>query len=118
VRITIESDWRLPEDVPGRRSNERDGGSATRFRWSARDERSTRHFLDHYGLSPFFSGTVTTLTARHTKPYPDPIFFAAERMGVPPGARLMIGDTTVDSRAGVAADAHTVGVLCGFGEER
>ena len=29
----------------------------------------------------------------------------------------MIGDTTVDMRAGKAAGAQTVGVLCGFGEE-
>ena len=29
----------------------------------------------------------------------------------------MIGDTTVDIRAGKAAGAQTVGVLCGFGEE-
>ena len=38
-------------------------------------------------------------------------------MGVPPSACLMIGDTTVDMRAGVAAGAQTLGVLCGFGEE-
>jgi phosphoglycolate phosphatase-like HAD superfamily hydrolase len=30
----------------------------------------------------------------------------------------MIGDTTVDIRAGKAARAQTIGVLCGFGEER
>ena len=30
----------------------------------------------------------------------------------------MIGDTTVDIRAGRAAGAQTVGVLCGFGSER
>ncbi|MBK7338591.1 MAG: HAD family hydrolase [Saprospirales bacterium] len=29
----------------------------------------------------------------------------------------MIGDTTADIRAGKAAGAQTVGVLCGFGEE-
>jgi phosphoglycolate phosphatase len=29
----------------------------------------------------------------------------------------MVGDTTVDIRAGRAAGAQTVGVLCGFGEE-
>jgi phosphoglycolate phosphatase len=28
----------------------------------------------------------------------------------------MIGDTTVDIRAGKSAGAQTVGVLCGFGE--
>jgi len=30
----------------------------------------------------------------------------------------MVGDTTVDIRAGKAAGAQTVGVLCGFGTER
>ena len=29
----------------------------------------------------------------------------------------MIGDTTVDIRAGISAGAQAVGVLCGFGEE-
>ena len=29
----------------------------------------------------------------------------------------MVGDTSVDIRAGKAAGAQTVGVLCGFGEE-
>ncbi len=29
----------------------------------------------------------------------------------------MVGDTVVDIRAGKAAGAQTVGVLCGFGEE-
>jgi len=30
----------------------------------------------------------------------------------------MIGDTTVDIHAGKSAGAQTVGVLCGFGEEK
>jgi phosphoglycolate phosphatase-like HAD superfamily hydrolase len=30
----------------------------------------------------------------------------------------MVGDTTVDIRAGKTAGAQTVGVLCGFGEEK
>jgi phosphoglycolate phosphatase-like HAD superfamily hydrolase len=38
-------------------------------------------------------------------------------MGVDPGACLMIGDTSFDIRAGRAAGAQTVGVLCGFGQE-
>ena len=54
---------------------------------------------------------------KHTKPFPDPIFWAAEQMGVPAANCLMIGDTTVDIRAGRSAGAQTVGVLCGFGEE-
>jgi phosphoglycolate phosphatase len=38
-------------------------------------------------------------------------------MGVQPAECLMIGDTTVDIRAGKSAGAQTIGVLCGFGEE-
>jgi phosphoglycolate phosphatase-like HAD superfamily hydrolase len=84
---------------------------------SARDDKSTRAFLDQFELTGYFQEIVTAVTAEHTKPYPDPILFAAERMGMDPKHCLMIGDTTVDIRAGVAAGAQTVGVLCGFGEQ-
>jgi HAD superfamily hydrolase (TIGR01509 family) len=84
---------------------------------SARDERGTRVFLERFNLTRYFDVIVTALTAEHTKPYPDPILFAAQKMGVAPETCLMIGDTTVDMRAGKSAGAQTVGVLCGFGEE-
>ncbi|MCI0521646.1 MAG: HAD family hydrolase [Chloroflexi bacterium] len=84
---------------------------------SARGERTTRLFLEQFNLQPFFRCVVTAQTAAHTKPFPDPILYAAAQMGVPPEACLMIGDTTVDLRAGKAAGAQTAGVLCGFGEE-
>lgn len=84
---------------------------------SARDEKSTLRFLEQFDLLPFFDVIVTALTVKHTKPYPDPIYYAAQAMGVEPSACLMIGDTLVDIRAGKAAGAQTVGVLCGFGEE-
>ncbi|MEJ5225667.1 MAG: HAD family hydrolase [Anaerolineales bacterium] len=83
---------------------------------SARDDKSTRAFLDQFGLTGYFDVIVTAVTAEHTKPYPDPIYYAAQKMGVQPQNCLMIGDTTVDIRAGRAAGAQTVGVLCGFGE--
>jgi N-acetyl-D-muramate 6-phosphate phosphatase len=84
---------------------------------STREAGSTRLFLDQFGLTPFFKVIVTGQTARHTKPYPDPILYAADAMNVPPESCLMVGDTTVDIRAGKAAGAQAVGVLCGFGEE-
>jgi phosphoglycolate phosphatase-like HAD superfamily hydrolase len=84
---------------------------------SARDEASTREFLRHTGIDKYFTCVAGALTVKHTKPYPDPIYWAAQQMGVPSGNCLMIGDTTVDIRAGKAAGAQTVGVLCGFGEE-
>jgi HAD superfamily hydrolase (TIGR01549 family) len=84
---------------------------------SARDERVTMRFLEQFDLLKYFDVVVTGLSARHTKPYPDPILLAAQKMGVKPEECLMIGDTTVDMRAGKSAGAQTVGVLCGFGEE-
>jgi len=84
---------------------------------SARGARTTQMFLEQFDLQPFFQCIATAQTCRHTKPFPDPILWAADRMGVPAEACLMIGDTTVDILAGKASGAQTVGVLCGFGEE-
>jgi len=84
---------------------------------SARDEKGTMRFLEQFDLVKYFDHVITGQSAEHTKPYPDPILLAAERMGVKPDECLMIGDTTVDMRAGKAAGTQTVGVLCGFGEE-
>jgi HAD superfamily hydrolase (TIGR01509 family) len=84
---------------------------------SARDEDSTMDFLQEFDLVKYFDLVISALSAKHTKPYPDPILLAAQKMGVAPEACLMIGDTTVDTRAGKAAGAQTVSVLCGFGEE-
>jgi len=84
---------------------------------SARDEGTTLAFLEYFDLVPLFDVIVTAHTCRYTKPYPDPVLLAAETLGVQPSECLMIGDTSMDIRAGKAAGAQTVGVLCGFGRE-
>ena len=85
---------------------------------SARDEISTRRFLDQFDLTRFFVEVVTSQTCEYTKPFPHPVRHAAQRMGLPPQDCLMIGDTTVDVLAGKSAGAQTVGLLCGFGTEK
>ncbi len=84
---------------------------------SARDQRGTLAFLNQFGLTDFFMAVAHSQTCSHTKPFPDPIQWAAKEMGVAPQDCLMIGDTSVDIRAGRAAGAQTVGVLSGFGYE-
>lgn len=84
---------------------------------SARDEKGTMAFLERFDLAKYFDAIVTGLSAKYTKPYPDPVLLAAKKMGIPPENCVMIGDTTVDMRAGKSAGTQTVGVLCGFGEE-
>jgi phosphoglycolate phosphatase-like HAD superfamily hydrolase len=85
---------------------------------SARSERGTMAFLNHSEFTGLFQCIATGQTAPRTKPRPDPIFWAAEQMGISPENCLMIGDTTVDILAGRAAGAQTVGVLSGFGLEK
>lgn len=85
---------------------------------SARDEMTTNLFLDQFNITQLFKSVVTSQSCRYTKPFPDPVIKAATDMGLHPQQCLMIGDTTVDIRAGKAAGAQTVGVLCGFGTER
>ena len=75
-------------------------------------------FLEHYGVRELFTAVIGSQTTRRMKPHPEPLFYGAEKMGVDPAQCLMIGDTTIDVRTGVAAGAQTVGVLCGFGTER
>ena len=84
---------------------------------SARDTLSTMEFLNQFDLAPYFKCIATDQTCEHTKPFADPILWAAREMDVAPEACLMVGDTTVDMRAGKAAGAQIVGVLCGFGEQ-
>lgn len=83
---------------------------------SARGGRSTQIFLEQFNLASLFKCVATAHTCEHTKPYPDPIHWAATQMGVTASQCLMIGDTTVDILAAREAGAQSVGVLCGFGE--
>jgi len=85
---------------------------------SARNRIGTEAFLQQFELSNLFSAIATSQTCRHTKPYPDPVLWAAVQMGVAPENCLMVGDTVVDIKAGRAAGAQTAGVLCGFGTRR
>lgn len=85
---------------------------------SARDKRTTIHFLKYFELLDYFEIIVTAQTCQYTKPFPDPVIYAAQKLGLPADQCLMIGDTAVDIRAGLSAGAQTVGVLCGFGTQR
>src|SRR5512133_3492508 len=85
---------------------------------SARDDASTRRFLDQFELGGLFRAVVTNQTCEYTKPFPHPVRCAAESMGLKAEECIMIGDTTVDILAGKTAGAQTVGLLCGFGEEK
>jgi HAD superfamily hydrolase (TIGR01549 family) len=84
---------------------------------SAGDAETVRLFLENAGISQYFTCVATALTCPHTKPFPDPLIWAAYKMGVAPEQCLMVGDTTVDILAGKNAGTQTIAVCCGFGEK-
>ncbi len=85
---------------------------------SARDEESSLAFLRQFNLGKYFSIVVTSQTCARTKPFPDPLLYAAKQLGVDACYCLMVGDTTVDMRAARLAGMQALGVLCGFGTRR
>ncbi len=85
---------------------------------SARDESNVNAFLRQFELMKYFKVIITSQTCLHTKPFPEPLLFAAQQLGVDPHSILMVGDTTVDIKTGRRAGAQTLGVLCGFGTEK
>ena len=85
---------------------------------TTRDHETATHFVQAHGLAPFFDAIVSRSDVRYLKPNPEPVLLAAKRLGLAPGACVMVGDTAVDVRAGRAAGTRTVGVLCGFGQRK
>lgn len=57
----------------------------------------------HFGFDDYVDTVVTARDVTNPKPSPDMLLLAAERMGVPPGEALYVGDTDVDGQAARAA---------------
>lgn len=84
---------------------------------SARGQRKTLAFLEHFQLAGYFQQIITGQTCSRTKPHPDPVLWAVRQARISPKNCVMIGDTTADILSGKLAGAQTIGVLCGFGQE-
>ena len=75
-------------------------------------------FIRQLGLERYFGAVITRGDVLRMKPHPEPVKKAAASLAVSPEKCLMVGDTTMDIRAGRRAGAYAVGVLSGFGDER
>jgi phosphoglycolate phosphatase-like HAD superfamily hydrolase len=84
---------------------------------STRTSAETVRYLQVLGLHSYFRAVAGRDTTWRIKPHPQPVEYAVRQIGVPPGRCLMVGDTTVDVKAGRRAGARTCAVLCGFGEQ-
>ena len=76
---------------------------------------ATTEGLNLFGLAPYFDLLVTYEDTTRHKPHPDPLLVAAERLGIPTGEMLYVGDAVFDIQAGRAAGVRTAGVTWGAG---
>jgi len=73
-------------------------------------------FIAQFGLDGEFTAIVTRDDVKRLKPHAEPVQRAAQELELSPEQCIVIGDTSMDIRAGKRAGALTVGVLSGFGE--
>jgi phosphoglycolate phosphatase len=83
---------------------------------STRSVKEERHFAAALEMADVFGVFAGRDTTWRIKPHPEPVLYAARTLGVDPARCLMVGDTTVDVRAGKRAGAWTCAVLSGYGE--
>lgn len=123
--VDVANPWKRRRSRPGYYQTIPEADSAVRLLASrftltvisVRGTVGTRHFLETTGLAPFFTLVASGQTARRSKPHPHQIYWIAEQLEIHPSECLIVGDTTIDIRAGKAAGAQSVGVLSGFGKE-
>jgi HAD superfamily hydrolase (TIGR01509 family) len=70
----------------------------------------TRTVLSQFDYAPRFQFVLTGEDVREGKPEPEVYLTAAERLGVPPSALMVLEDSENGCRAGVSAGAFTVAV--------
>ena len=70
--------------------------------------------LEALEMAEYFEVIVGAETADKPKPAPDPIYYACEQLGVRPDQAIMIGDSSYDERAAVAAGTAYAQVTYGY----
>ncbi|HYJ78251.1 MAG TPA: HAD-IA family hydrolase [Longimicrobiaceae bacterium] len=75
--------------------------------------RGTLRGMDLCGITGHFDVIVTPEDVPNPKPYPDPVLFALERLGVEPREALFVGDSPHDIAAGREAGTRTAAALWG-----
>lgn len=65
------------------------------------------------GIEGLVQTEATSDDAERSKPHPDIFEAALERLALPPGRAVVVGDTPYDAEAAGKAGLRTIGLLCG-----
>jgi pyrophosphatase PpaX len=80
---------------------------------TAKTEASARRSLAHVGLLDRMATVVGADSCARCKPFPDPVLLALERLGVPPGRAVLLGDSVHDVAAACAAGVRALAASWG-----
>jgi HAD superfamily hydrolase (TIGR01549 family) len=78
------------------------------------DATRVRRELEVLGVARFFSSVVCAGEAARKKPYPEPLFLALSRLGIPASEAAYVGDSPEDVEMARAAGVYSVGIPGGF----
>ncbi|PWB60936.1 MAG: phosphoglycolate phosphatase [Betaproteobacteria bacterium] len=78
--------------------------------------RFTEPLLEQTGLRHFFGVVVSGDTVERKKPHPDPMLYAAGKLGAAPSETLVVGDSLNDVQSARAAGCAVVVVPYGYRE--
>jgi AHBA synthesis associated protein len=81
---------------------------------TGKDRARTLEILNYFGLKQFFSGIICGDDQYSGKPAPDGLWALASLFDVPPERVVIVGDSVLDVRCGLAAGAIAAGVTWGF----
>ncbi|AQH05187.1 HAD family hydrolase (plasmid) [Burkholderia sp. KK1] len=90
----------------------RDGGLKLAVASSAKKD-ELEVDLDIAGVAGIFNVTVSSEDVAQSKPAPDVFEVALQKLGVPPDAAIVIGDSPYDAQAAGRTGLRTIGVLSG-----
>ena len=77
-------------------------------------EAFTLPILRDLGIADYFQSVVCGDTLARKKPDPLPLFFSAEKLGVPPSQSMMLGDSVSDVKAARAAGFSIICMSYGY----
>ncbi|MDB5411350.1 MAG: family hydrolase [Rhodospirillales bacterium] len=90
----------------------RDAGQRIALASSAKDD-ELAVYKEIAGITDLVDAETSSDDAEKSKPYPDILVAALEKLKLPPAEAIVVGDSPYDAEAAAEAGLATVGLLCG-----
>jgi phosphoglycolate phosphatase-like HAD superfamily hydrolase len=72
-----------------------------------------KHFIETLGIGALLDGSTSANDVEESKPDPDVVAAALDKLGIAPADVVMIGDTPYDIEAAARVGVRTIALRCG-----